>query len=74
MDMTVKERAMQDYTDRIIKYCEEHENCEGCVFKTEPDINGDSCPFYVVPSYFKSVFSSEKNVATTATKIELVEE
>ncbi|WP_407397771.1 hypothetical protein [Treponema sp.] len=71
--MTVKERAMQDYTDRIIKYCEEHENCKGCVFETEPDINGDSCPFYVVPSYFNALFP-EKHIATTVTKIELVEE
>ena len=65
---------MQDYTDRIIKYCEEHENCEGCVFETEPDKNGDTCPFYVIPAYFKSALSPEKHIATTATKIELMEE
>lgn len=72
--MTVKERAMQDYTDVIIKYCEEHDHCEGCVFETEPDQNGGTCPFYVIPAYFKSALSPEKHIATTATEIDLVEE
>lgn len=60
--MTVKERAMQDYTDRIIKYCEEQENCDGCIFRTEPDEHGDICPFYVLPAFFNSMLSPEKHI------------